>query len=432
MEELYRFYNSNEFEPLRNYAQKLTEEANNQERKNLINSATLNGKITLFTRVFDRGTDFIVHDENISKNGGVHVIQTFLSEEYSEEIQCKGRTARQGEPGTYQLIVSIKSLEKFLIEPHQIQNMQQSERYAFIDRKRREYFEIQYNESIQFVDSIKDKHKLSIQFLENIFSIKTDANRDIKKFLLTENQSVIEHLNIKTLILLDATCSMDHLIDKTKKTIEKMFERIAHVLDENNIKDKSFQIKIAVYRNYNSPEDKIYQGSTWESKPQNLVQFLKMIDVEGGLINEAIEIGLFHANRETDLSQVILIGDAAPNTIEEVKSKRNNGTYADVWKNSIVYQEPTFYMDELQILKSKNIIVHAFYVDKRAQTSFEGIANETNGTSKYLNIKSNRGSDDLMNLVNVEILKNIKKFLIESYFEDFPPPCIKYAYFKEK
>ena len=141
-----------------------------------------------------------------------------------------------------------------------------------------------------------------------------------------------------------------------------------------------------------------------------------MIEVEGGLINEAIEIGLFHANRETDLSQVILIGDAAPNTIEEVKSKRNNGTYADVWKNSIVYQEPTFYMDELQILKSINIIVHAFYVDKRAQTSFEGIANETNGTSKYLNINSNRGSDDLMNLVNVEILKNIGgDNLVQSY-----------------
>jgi hypothetical protein len=64
--------------------------------------------------------------------------------------------------------------------------------------------------------------------LENIFSIKTDANRDIKKFLLTENQSVIEHLNIKTLILLDATCSMDHLVDKTKKTIEKMFERMLY------------------------------------------------------------------------------------------------------------------------------------------------------------------------------------------------------------
>jgi hypothetical protein len=143
---------------------------------------------------------------------------------------------------------------------------------------------------------------------------------------------------------------------------------------------------------------------------------LKTIDVEGGWVNEAIEIGLFHANRETDLSQIILIGDAAPNTIEEVKSKRNNGTYIDIWKNSIVYQEPTFYMVELSSLKSKEIIVHAFYVDERAKASFEGIAKETNGTSKYLNINSNKGSEDLMNLVNVEILKNIGgDNLVQSY-----------------
>ena len=54
---------------------------------------------------------------------------------------------------------------------------------------------------------------------------------------------------------------MHHLIDKTKKTIVKMFERIGFVSEENKVKDKSFQIKMAVYRNYNSPEDKIYEAS---------------------------------------------------------------------------------------------------------------------------------------------------------------------------
>jgi hypothetical protein len=45
---------------------------------------------------------------------------------------------------------------------------------------------------------------------------------------------------------------------------------------------------------------------------------LKTIVVEGGWVNEANEIGLFHANRETDLSQIILIGDASPLVIGEV------------------------------------------------------------------------------------------------------------------
>ncbi len=70
-------------------------------------------------------------------------------------------------------------------------------------------------------------------------------------------------------------------------------------------------------------------------------------------------------------------------------------------------------MNELNILKSKGIIIHAFYVDDGAKKSFEEIAN---GTCELLNINSNKGSEDLMNLVNVEILKNIGgEKLVESY-----------------
>jgi hypothetical protein len=62
-----------------------------------------------------------------------------------------------------------------------------------------------------------------------MFSTNKDVNKGYKKFLLTENQSVGEQPHMKTLILLDGTYSMDHLIDKTKKTIERMFERITNV-----------------------------------------------------------------------------------------------------------------------------------------------------------------------------------------------------------
>jgi hypothetical protein len=51
------------------------------------------------------------------------------------------------------------------------------------------------------------------------------------------------------------------------------------------------------------------QQSTWETKPQTLINFLWAIKTEGGWGNEAIVIGLFQANQEKNLSQVILIGD---------------------------------------------------------------------------------------------------------------------------
>ena len=90
-------------------------------------------------------------------------------------------------------------MEKFLVEPQHIKNLPVSQRYEFIDKKRKEYFEIQYNENIKFVDLIKSKHRLSSQFLDNIFSSKNDIN-SLKSFLIKENESpkVGEKQSMKT------------------------------------------------------------------------------------------------------------------------------------------------------------------------------------------------------------------------------------------
>jgi preprotein translocase subunit SecA len=50
--------------------------------------------VTFCTRGYGRGTDFICNDKNVNKEGGVHVILTFKPDDYSEEVQIMGRTAR--------------------------------------------------------------------------------------------------------------------------------------------------------------------------------------------------------------------------------------------------------------------------------------------------------------------------------------------------
>jgi hypothetical protein len=67
-----------------------------------------------------------------------------------------------------------------------------------------------------------------------------------------------------------------------------MFERVSEILDENGLSENSFEVKIAVYRNYNSLETKILQASSWESKPQSLINFLQNVRAEGGWGNEGI------------------------------------------------------------------------------------------------------------------------------------------------
>jgi superfamily II DNA/RNA helicase len=395
--DLYKYFNSSSFLQYKQNSLILTEEANKNEKKIIINGSTSSGKITLFTKVFGRGTDFIIHDEIVSKNGGVHVIQTFLSEDESEEIQIIGRTARQGEDGSFNMILAKNSLEKFGIYEKDL-NDNSSNLYDFLNEKRKTFFNIQYAENIKYIHDIKQKHDECSEFIKNLLE-KNMAK--INAFLLKENRAVRACGNSKTLILLDATGSMAHLLHKTKKTLNTMFERVNDILNENHVQ-QGFQIKIAVYRNYSSSENMILEQSNWEAKPHNLMEFLKKIYVSGGMGNEAIEIGLWQANQEQELSQIILIGDMPPNTKQDVQNKRSSTGF-----RSSKYSSPTFYLDEVNIIRSKNIKVHSFYVNYAAKSSFEEIARLTTGSCQFLNINSSDGSKNLIDLINVELLRNI-------------------------
>ena len=86
---LYEFYNWDKLQALKRSIQIITEEltgASPDEKAMFIKRATQEGQITLLTSVFGRGTDFVVLDHNVIDNGGVHVIQAFFSEEYSQEV----------------------------------------------------------------------------------------------------------------------------------------------------------------------------------------------------------------------------------------------------------------------------------------------------------------------------------------------------------
>jgi len=66
--------------------------------------------VSLITRPYGRGTDFFCLDNVVNNEGGVVVVQTFLTETLSEEIQIQGRTARQSNPGSYYLIINCEDL----------------------------------------------------------------------------------------------------------------------------------------------------------------------------------------------------------------------------------------------------------------------------------------------------------------------------------
>jgi preprotein translocase subunit SecA len=91
----------------------LTERLNGDEQRHMVRQAVSAGAITLTTKDFGRGTDFISLDPRVESSGGVHVIQTFVSDDVSEELQIRGRTARQGNSGSYSLAITYDEANKY-------------------------------------------------------------------------------------------------------------------------------------------------------------------------------------------------------------------------------------------------------------------------------------------------------------------------------
>jgi hypothetical protein len=63
-----------------------------EDKKNKILAAVQKNAITLLTKEYGSGIDFICRDNELNESGGVHVLQTF----FSDETQIQGRTRRSG------------------------------------------------------------------------------------------------------------------------------------------------------------------------------------------------------------------------------------------------------------------------------------------------------------------------------------------------
>ncbi|CAF1088093.1 unnamed protein product [Didymodactylos carnosus] len=404
---LLEFYNSDVLSSIKQSVQLITERVSAKERETYIKRAATDGKVTLLTRTFGRGTDFICRNQQVLANGGIHVLQTFFSKELSEQYQIMGRGARQGDRGSYRIILLENDLEWVLGGDweNEVKKKKGSTLYAALDEERRKLYEIKCAGKKYGIVQCEPAHNDSKGFLDGLIAGDIDI---AKKFLLEQNRGPnIDSGISRTVLLMDATGSMSSLLSATKDTVCTMFERASAILREKKLPSDIFSMQFAVYRNYNSDEKKILEASAWETKGSSLRTFMNTIDSEGGWGHEAIEIGLQHAAKESDtaesISQVILIGDAGTNTRSEVASKR--AEYGEsYWKNSR-FSKPTYYQDELQKLKDKNIPIHTFYLTESAKDDFQEIAKETHGRCEPLDIRSSAGVAALTNYVTEEVLR---------------------------
>ncbi|MEX0668362.1 MAG: preprotein translocase subunit SecA [Candidatus Saccharimonadales bacterium] len=80
---------------------------NNEQEADIIEQAGQPGVVTLATNIAGRGTD-IVLGEGVVEQGGLHVLGSERHESRRIDNQLRGRTGRQGNPGSTQFYVSLE------------------------------------------------------------------------------------------------------------------------------------------------------------------------------------------------------------------------------------------------------------------------------------------------------------------------------------
>lgn len=98
------------------------------------------------------------------------MIQTFLSEEKSEEVQIMGRTARQGKNGSFSMVLCEEELEIFKITHDEVKFASAAKVLytSLLNRKRVEHYDATFLSKMQYVEEIKKDHIRSQLFLDCI------------------------------------------------------------------------------------------------------------------------------------------------------------------------------------------------------------------------------------------------------------------------
>ncbi|KAK3272875.1 hypothetical protein CYMTET_18851 [Cymbomonas tetramitiformis] len=354
----------------------LREQEKPKDKETAINKAASTGQVTFATAVFGRGTDFFCQDRKLLDNGGVHVIQAFFSTQKSEELQIQGRTARQGRPGTYSMILLQEDLQECLqvSESSLCHSLPPRELYAALDRARQRlneatYVQIESNlEKATAVDTLS--HAYFDALLANDNQLAMQTFRHLHDALQTSSTSSRKSLKKSRMICLsDATGSMAKVWSNTSASIQEMLERVQEIGGAN------LELQWMAYRDYDSSADELLEKSPWSSDPSVLKDFVSQIVCGGGGdYEEAVEIALQEVRKEHErqpVTRVLLIGDAPPHY-------QKQGDDLRPFHDHVL---TTDYLTEAEKLAELNIPVYTFYIGYKDDLidAFTLIAEKTHG-----------------------------------------------------
>lgn len=195
------FYTSDAINSIREETRTVTEEIAPEEKASAFLKATEQGAVTLLIRDYGRGTDFKCFDNVMLDAGGVHVIQAFYASDVAEEIQIKGRAARQGTQGSYSMVLNLEQLEQDLgVTETEFDMMKRKGEYGtYLNQKRADLLETKQEDLAGSVEQAEQSHYRTLAYYEALVRGKNpDGVRDFLLELNTgERSSAFVGNNVK-------------------------------------------------------------------------------------------------------------------------------------------------------------------------------------------------------------------------------------------
>ncbi|KAL4506142.1 hypothetical protein ABPG73_016876 [Tetrahymena malaccensis] len=206
----------------------------NQQQKYkdyVIQKSCRQGQLTLCDKAFGRGTDFICQNTYINKQGGLVILQTFFSEEISEEFQIKGRTARQGNQGIFiQHLFYQDLLQTFGVSEKQLKK-HENDIYSFLNEQRNLLSQKNVKQMIVSSHQKQFYHEKTLNYQKYLLQNKKE---EALNMLITFNQQALSFQNLHFILLLDDSSSMKELDGTDKSRWQKLISAIESFINERS------------------------------------------------------------------------------------------------------------------------------------------------------------------------------------------------------
>jgi len=220
-------------------------------------------------------------------------------------------------------------------------------------------------------------------FKSSLDHIKTRDKQSITREPRTYDQLIAKYAKpIRIMGLVDATGSMKPVWDKTLESIQELIRRI--------LEAGRMELSWVAYRDY-CDQHRIIEQSDWSSSVEYFQTFMDKISCNGGGdFPEAVEKALEVAIDESDVSRVILIGDAPPHEDKDYRGqaielgKLNRPVFSFVVGNHPDTQRTFGEISQLSSGVCFNLENHEDILDLIAVTVIDQIGGQKS-LGKYLN-----------------------------------------------